>query len=89
MSNRSQGKPIISRKTGYVILFSVAFVLTICLLWFAFRAMAGANPWVSAIGIAAAAVYVVIVLARNKSLRSFRALPPNGSAKPNLLIVKK
>lgn len=89
MSNRSTEKPVISRKTGYVILFSAAFVLTICLLWFALRAMAGANPWFSAIGIAAAAVYVVIVLPRNNPLRSFRAPPPDGSARPKLRIVKK
>jgi membrane protein YdbS with pleckstrin-like domain len=89
MESRSTKKPVISRKVAYGILFAMALLFALCLMWFAVRAMAGANPWFSAIGIAAAAVYVVIVLTRNNPLRSFRAPPPDGSARPTLRIVKK
>ncbi|MFC0134344.1 hypothetical protein CR105_23085 [Massilia eurypsychrophila] len=89
MESDNTKKPVVSRKVAYCILFAMALLLALCLIWFAVRAMAGANPWSSAIGIAAAAVYVVIVLARNNPLRSYRAPPPGRSTRPKLRIVKK
>jgi hypothetical protein len=67
----------------------MALLFAICLMWFAVRAMLGANPWFSAIGIVAAAAYLVIVLAHHNPLRSFRATPFSGSTRPKLRIVVK
>lgn len=89
MENPRMKKRLISRKAAYGILIVFAVTLTICLWWFAWRAMAKANPWFTGIGIAGAAVYVIVVLSRNNPLRSFKPSPPGDTTRPKLRIVKK
>lgn len=82
-------KPVISRKVAYGILFAMALLFAACLMWFAVRAIASANPWFSVIGIGAAAVYVTFVLVLNNPLRSFRSPPTAPPTRPKLRIVQK
>lgn len=82
-------KRIISRKAAYGILFALALALTVCLMWFAWRAMTDANPWVTAIGFAGAAVYVIVILTCKNPLRSFNHSPAADTTRPKLRIVKK
>jgi hypothetical protein len=86
---RTPKKPLLSRKAAYGVLFALALSFAACLMWFAIRAMADANPWFSGIGIAAAVVCVIVVLARENPLRSFKPPQPDDRTRPKLRIVKK
>ena len=86
---RNPKKPLLNRKAAYGILFALALCFAICLIWFAARAMAGANPWFSGIGIAAAVVCVIVVLVRDNPLRSFSPRQDKEKTRPKLHIVKK
>lgn len=84
-------------RTLFYLALGVALPLTVCLLWMIWRAMSVANPWFSGIGIAGAAVYVVVIIYRRRG-----KLPPRwfsaagvmtksrrNHRKPALRLVKK
>lgn len=82
-------KPRISRPLAYGILFALALLFTLMLVWITWRSMAVANPWFSAIGIVIAIGYVAFYLSRNKHSLSFDIPPPAPKKRPLLRIVKK
>lgn len=89
MDTNAPRKPRISRPVAYGILFALALLFTLMLVWITWRSMTVANSWFSAIGIALAIGYIAFYLSRNKHLLSFDKPPPAPKKRPQLRIVKK
>lgn len=71
------------------VMFVIALVLMAVLLWNGVRAMAGANPWVSAAGICLAIAYMLAIFIKHRFQRSPDPAHQHPGKKPKLHLVKK